>query len=137
MEREEAFRAGLRTYNTGRPCKNGHEPVRYTKTGICVGCSKMNSAKYHGKFLENKVAAALGREVTVRVPDEHVTMIQELAAGIMAQHEAAQNAALEAECYARNVSMGGQAYADRKRAEWDASRTPAAEPAPFLPRFLS
>lgn len=133
MERTEAFDLGLKTYRTGRPCTNGHNGDRATKTGACVECTREYARKFTKRFIRAEVAAALGREVTVRVPDEHVAMIQELAAGLLKQHLDAQTAALEAECYARNVSMGGQAYADRKRAEWDAARTPVAAPAPFLP----
>lgn len=38
MERTEAKKLGLKTYDTGRPCKNGHSTYRYTQSGTCAGC---------------------------------------------------------------------------------------------------
>ena len=38
MERSEAARQWLRTYTTGRPCKNGHNTYRYTQSGTCSQC---------------------------------------------------------------------------------------------------
>lgn len=38
MNRQEAVLAGLKTFNTGRPCKNGHYSPRYTSTASCVDC---------------------------------------------------------------------------------------------------
>ena len=38
MERPEARAAGLNTYSTGRPCKNGHNTYRYTQSGTCAAC---------------------------------------------------------------------------------------------------
>jgi len=45
MERNEAAAKGLSTYNTGRPCVHGHDPIRYTANGICVACAKKNNKK--------------------------------------------------------------------------------------------
>lgn len=44
MKRIEAAALGLKTYDTGRPCKHGHPPARYTSTGICVACQVVNAA---------------------------------------------------------------------------------------------
>ena len=38
MEYSEAKRLGLKTYNTGRPCRKGHTVDRYTSTRTCIRC---------------------------------------------------------------------------------------------------
>jgi len=38
MERADAKRHGLNTYETGRECKNGHLTYRYTQSGSCSAC---------------------------------------------------------------------------------------------------
>lgn len=43
--RQEAAEKGYRFFNTGKSCKNGHNPLRYTSTGICVKCCKENNSK--------------------------------------------------------------------------------------------
>ena len=37
--RAEARQAGLKLY-LGRPCKQGHQPIRHTRTALCVECYK-------------------------------------------------------------------------------------------------
>ena len=44
--RKEAREQGLTKYFTGKPCKNGHLEERNTHSGICYGCSRINSTKY-------------------------------------------------------------------------------------------
>lgn len=34
----------MKTYNTGKPCKNGHTGDRYTSTGGCIECQLAHSA---------------------------------------------------------------------------------------------
>lgn len=47
MERKEAAAAGLKKYNTGRPCKHGHKADRYVDSGACSDCLKnMVAVKY-------------------------------------------------------------------------------------------
>lgn len=41
MTQDEAIAAGHLTYNTGRPCRRGHNSDRYTSNGMCVACVKM------------------------------------------------------------------------------------------------
>lgn len=36
--RAAARAAGLRTFDTGQPCKNGHNSARYTSNGGCLEC---------------------------------------------------------------------------------------------------
>lgn len=38
MERKEARRLGLSTYDTGRPCRRGHLSPRYVIGGQCIEC---------------------------------------------------------------------------------------------------
>lgn len=45
VSRTEAARKGLTFYSSGKSCKHGHEPVRYTCNGICVECNKANNNK--------------------------------------------------------------------------------------------
>jgi len=40
ISKTEAAALGLKTYSTGKPCKYGHESDRYTRTGICVACTR-------------------------------------------------------------------------------------------------
>jgi hypothetical protein len=42
-EKDNAIALGLRTYNTGKPCKHGHLSDRYTKSSCCVECVKTNT----------------------------------------------------------------------------------------------
>lgn len=41
MKRAEAKALGLKTYNTGKPCKHGHLSDRYTSTAICIECVRL------------------------------------------------------------------------------------------------
>lgn len=52
MERREAAALQLYTYDTGRPCKHGHPSIRYTVSGVCVGCNRMNARNSKEKFLK-------------------------------------------------------------------------------------
>lgn len=39
--RMEAAEAGRLRYYTGRPCLNGHDSERYTKSGACCRCQAL------------------------------------------------------------------------------------------------
>jgi len=43
--RQLATNLGVPTYNTGKPCKNGHTTDRYTSGGMCIGCLKAHQEK--------------------------------------------------------------------------------------------
>lgn len=47
MNRSEAQRQSLKTYNTGVPCKNGHSADRSTATGSCIECATARSARFY------------------------------------------------------------------------------------------
>ncbi len=44
MERHEAHAAGLKLYNTGKPCKRGHLADRYVVNGGCTKCVNLSTA---------------------------------------------------------------------------------------------
>ena len=58
MERKEAAAAGLKKYNTGRPCRHGHTADRYVDSGACSECLKKMAAK-------NYATSAIEREYIV------------------------------------------------------------------------
>lgn len=43
MTRSEAIAAGLRRFNTGKPCANGHTADRDTLSGACLDCVRANT----------------------------------------------------------------------------------------------
>ena len=46
-KRSEAKRAGLRYYQTNKPCTRGHISPRFTTGGKCIECNRENSRKHH------------------------------------------------------------------------------------------
>ncbi len=46
MKRREAFDAGLSSYSSGEPCKNGHLSERLTLTGACIACTREKQREY-------------------------------------------------------------------------------------------
>jgi hypothetical protein len=46
INRDVALAAGLDTYIATRPCKEGHERIRRTKTAECVGCYKARMQRW-------------------------------------------------------------------------------------------
>jgi len=46
MKRAEAKLLGLKTYNTGKPCKHGHFADRYTIAAKCVECTVVQSTAW-------------------------------------------------------------------------------------------
>ena len=45
MKRREAIALGLKTYNTGKPCKHGHLSDRYVQ-GACIECVKIQTTAW-------------------------------------------------------------------------------------------
>ena len=62
--REAARDAGLLHYATGKPCKRGHNGLRWVKTGICCDCGRMAVAERKKNPL-GKLASALRSRVYV------------------------------------------------------------------------
>jgi len=57
MKRREAKILGVKFYCTGKPCKHGHVSDRYTTTGMCVECVKLQSVKWRSDNAEKHKAA--------------------------------------------------------------------------------
>lgn len=57
MKRREAVMAGVKTYNTGKPCKHGHTSDRYTSTAQCIECIKISGKKQRAKHPERGLKA--------------------------------------------------------------------------------
>jgi len=73
MTRKEAIKRGLYRYASKNPCKRGHEPLRYSNTGACVGCINSYAARNRAKQKENlALLKAQRKEVTynIHVDDE-------------------------------------------------------------------
>jgi hypothetical protein len=49
MKRREAKAQDVKFYRTGKPCKHGHLSDRYTSTGMCVDCVKIQSVEWRLK----------------------------------------------------------------------------------------
>lgn len=52
MTRVEAKKLGLKHYNTGKPCKRGHNSDRYTVNGGCIGCHSIRDQKWRIEHLD-------------------------------------------------------------------------------------
>lgn len=46
QKREQAILSGERFYKSGKPCRNGHDDLRYASNGTCVGCQMDKNARY-------------------------------------------------------------------------------------------
>lgn len=57
MKKRDAQQQGLKFYCTGKPCKHGHVSDRYTKTGQCIECVKIQSAKWKAENTDKQKAA--------------------------------------------------------------------------------
>lgn len=64
MERKEAAAAGLKKYNTGRPCKHGHIAERYVDSGACSACLKnMVAINYANSSQQRELIAADTKQI--------------------------------------------------------------------------
>lgn len=71
LSRPEARQRGLKTYFTGKPCKNGHNSYRYTQSGTCAQCVKnANGTMSDPASDARKEAKALLVQVRVRAFDD-------------------------------------------------------------------
>lgn len=77
MTRNEAALLGLKTYNTGRPCKRGHTVDRYTTTGSCAACAKVAATEYVRS--RNALIGRVVEPLTVTAPRQHHQAIREYA----------------------------------------------------------
>lgn len=64
MERKEAAAAGLKKYNTGRPCRHGHSADRYVDSGACSACLKnMVAVNYAKSADEREIIASRTKQI--------------------------------------------------------------------------
>lgn len=143
MERNEAIERRLQTYNTGRPCVHGHEPIRYTKSGICVACAKANT-KNAKKKVDDRAAATISKQVLLRAwmhPDDAADVRALVVAlnanrGILAPPEEVAPDPRPFDVgspfgHRATMSAAPSAVPRGTASEWDA--VPAAKGARFLP----
>jgi hypothetical protein len=57
MTRDEARLLGLKTYDTGKPCKKGHTPIRYVTNSGCVECLRVRNIDRYAKNRDVQYAA--------------------------------------------------------------------------------
>jgi hypothetical protein len=81
MNRREAAKSGLFKYWTEKSCKRGHPPLRYTKTGACVGCVAWYSQQKNQVYQE---AFSQLRSVTYRLHVDDVEAVNTYVAAINA-----------------------------------------------------
>lgn len=55
ITRKEAKAINQKWYYTGVVCKNGHYDKRYTNTGICYGCKRVNSNNDYNRHKERVI----------------------------------------------------------------------------------
>lgn len=70
IRRADAIARGLKYYYTGKPCKHGHKAPRRVDNWACMEC------------LRQKDKTAL---VTLRVPPQHVELIESIAEDLRKQ----------------------------------------------------
>lgn len=71
LSRPEARQKGLKTYFTGKICKNGHNSYRYTQSGTCAQCVKeANGATVDPVLDARKEAKAQLVQVRIRAFDD-------------------------------------------------------------------
>lgn len=76
VSRNEAIRAGLFKYNTGKPCQRGHESLRYTSTGQCIECSARRTRSVTVELHEKRRAARAGYlSVSIEVHPEDLRTV--------------------------------------------------------------
>ncbi|HNC91841.1 MAG TPA: hypothetical protein PL000_23205 [Anaerolineales bacterium] len=85
MERKEAAAAGLKKYNTGRPCKHGHIADRYVDSGACSACLKnMVAVKYAGGAESRQVIADRTKQIYLFVRSAGLPAIKMMVDSLVA-----------------------------------------------------
>lgn len=97
MERKEALALKLKTYDTGRPCINGHLTYRYTSTGSCAMCvNGENKNTKSETFLERATRIELSALSTYNDGLKRLTAIYEESMSIAKElREKSQHILLE------------------------------------------
>lgn len=82
--RKEAKAAGLHTYISGRPCKHGHSAPRYTQTGTCIECARIQSASaakkaYDAVYLKANYSRIVERNLRWRQRNHEAVLAKAVA----------------------------------------------------------
>lgn len=108
--RRIALAEGKTHFNTGKPCKHGHECARYAKDGHCIECvaiatGRINKAKRHGPNGDAWRAQALAaRNIWLQRPD-----VKEMLA---------VKGKIWSVAYRRRHPIHGRVYFANRRAQW-------------------
>ncbi len=70
LTRRQAAEAGLKRYNTGKPCSKGHDAPRFTSTGACVKCAAGYVKAYNANLRKETSARASGLFTYPLHPDD-------------------------------------------------------------------
>lgn len=85
MERKEAAAAGLKKYNTGRPCKHGHMAERYVDSGACSACLKnMVAINYASSAEQRELIANRTKQIFLFTKLSGLPAIKMLVDGMVA-----------------------------------------------------
>lgn len=81
LTRKDAASRGLLKYTTGKPCRNGHNTYRYTKTGVCVGCTRLHSQRYAKQLAATNVSGFI--TVTYRIHKADAPVVERLVSALI------------------------------------------------------
>lgn len=83
--RKQALEIGLSKYWVGRMCRNGHESLRYSVSGMCIACINAARRRLAMQLNTAKVARRGGLvPVTVLAPPDNVDDVKAYAAALAA-----------------------------------------------------
>ena len=70
ITRAQAAAQGRKHFYTGKPCKYGHDSLRFTSTGGCMACNAARSKVF------SQAVAAKGQAFTYHAhPDDHAALL--------------------------------------------------------------
>lgn len=103
--RKQAAADGDKLYYTGKPCRKGHDSMRYTSTGMCFECCRAYNHQFRADALRLQNAKAAGAFLHMLHPDDH--------------------AAARAYCQALDIARGRTPWAPLAASSTPARRTMA------------
>lgn len=77
--RDEAFKHGHTTYNTGKPCKRGHYSPRYSSNGVCIQCLKYHHDERLNRISRgNMIRSGDMTQHTVGIRSKYINVLNDL-----------------------------------------------------------